>query len=137
MEKIKAALALAITTAHGANVLELEDKSSDLYFKLCLVDRCPNHVIYLRLPANRNSELLFHYALLDDMRACENASAEIKAWKQQNIFRLVRRCKGDFVTSACAYVCDAVRHIEQHRGISGRGFFVKVKTFAEVGAGFL
>lgn len=124
METIKTAFGRAMLESYGEHVLLLEDKTNDVYFKLQLM-RCPEHVIYLRLDG------VFHYALIEDMR--ENTSAELRAWKQQMVFRLVRRCKaGDFVSRACAYVRDAVEHIEQHRGVSGRGMFAKVRTFEEV-----
>ena len=130
MEAIKQEIHTAVTSAHGSCTLQLI--VSDLCICVC-VHQYEDYVLYIR-PDDRQTHFLCHYAHREDLLACVDVSAEMEAWKQQAVLQMPRKVQGGmrhFVKVACDYVKDAVQRMETRRGVSGRGAYVKVKTFEE------
>lgn len=130
MEAVKRAIHESVLAAHGPCTLELSNE--DMGFSIC-VHKHPDFVIYIR-PDDRQTHYLCHYAHRGDLEACADNSAEVEEWRQQEIFQLRRRIKGGlglFSRVACAYVHDAVQRMELYKGVGGRGFYKRVKTFEE------
>ena len=130
MESVKCMLRDSIQTAHGACTLNLS--SGDLCISIC-VHKYPDYVMYIR-PDDRQTHYLCHYAHRGDLEACADVSAEMEAWKQQAILQMPRKVKGGmgvFVSTASDYVRDAVNRMELMKGVGGRGFYKKIKTFEE------
>lgn len=130
MESIKCAIHESIQSTHGECTLNLIDK--DLCISIC-VHKYPDYVIYIR-PDDRQTHFLCHYAHRGDLEACADVSAEMEEWKQQAILQMPRKVEGKlglFSSVALNYVRDALQRIETMKGVSGRGFYKKIKTFAE------
>lgn len=102
-----------------------------LGFAIC-VQKYPDYVIYIQ--PQEPHHVLCHYAHRGDLEACDHDSAEMRTWKQQAILQLTRKIKGgrdQLVRIACEYVHAAVERMHLMREVSGRGCYVKIKTFEE------
>lgn len=130
MEPIKSEIAQHVRATYGPAIVELKDV--DRCIAIC-IQRHPDHVIYIR-PDERETHFLCHYAHREDLQACVSVRAEVEEWKQQSIMQLARRVDGSlrrFVEVAKRYVRDAVARMELMKGVSGRGFYKRVRTFEE------
>ena len=130
METIKNTIHDAVKLAHGPCTLQLSN--ADLCISIC-VHAYSEYVMYIR-PDDRQTHFLCHYAHREDLEACADVSAEMEAWKQQAVLQMPRKVQGglgQFVKVACDYVRDAMQRMEMRKGLSGRGAYVKVKTFEE------
>ena len=130
METIKCAIFDSVQSSHGACTLNLDSK--ELCISVC-VHEYPDYVMYIR-PDERQTYFLCHYAHREDLEACVDVSAEMEAWKQQAVLQMPRKVNGNlrcFVKVACDYVRDAVERMKLRKGLTGRGAYVKIKTFAE------
>ena len=128
MESIKCAIYDSVLSIHGACTLTLSN--DDLCISIC-VHKYPDYVMYIR-PDDRQTHFLCHYANRGDLESCADVSAEMEAWKQQAILQMPRKVKGGmglFVETASVYVRDAVQRMEMMKGVGGRGFYKKIKTF--------
>ena len=130
MESIKSALHTALQTAYGEFTLQmgLEDRG----FSIC-VHKYREHVIYIR-PNDRETQFLCHYAHRDDLERTADDSKERQEWKQQAVFQLARTYAGgmkQYVRVAMQYVASATERMELYKEVSGRGSYVRVRTFAE------
>jgi hypothetical protein len=130
MEPIKSEIAQHVRTTYGPAIVELKDV--DRCIAIC-IERFPDHIIYVR-PDERETHFLCHYVHIEDLQACVSVRAEVEEWKQQSVFQLTRRVDGNlrgFVDVAKRYVRDAVARMELMKGVAGRGFYKKVRTFEE------
>jgi hypothetical protein len=128
METIKCAIFDSISSSHGACTLNL----NDLCISVC-VHEFPDYVMYI-YPDERQTYFMCHYAHREDLQACADVSAEKRAWKEQAVLQMPRKVNGNlrcFVKVACDYVRDAVERMKLRKELTGRGAYVKIKTFAE------
>lgn len=135
MESIKSAIASALLEEFGpGSILELE--TGDRCIKI-LLPVSDDHVVYVR-PDDHERNFLCHYAHVEDLKACEGgASAEIRAWMQQNVAQLPLRIKGSlrkFVPVTMWYVKQAAERIELMKGLDGKRLSPKLETFHEARA---
>ena len=131
MEPIKTALRARLEASYGPTTLVFTE--ADKGFSIC-IHRHPDHVIYIR-PDDRETRFLCHYAHREDLERTADDNAEMQEWKQQAVFQLARSYTGGlskYVDVAERYVAAATERMELYRGVSGRGAYQRVRTFAEV-----
>ena len=130
MEAIKSALHAALLSTYGDFTLEM--RMEDLGFSIC-VHKYREYVIYIR-PDDRETHFACHYAHRDDLERTADNSKEVQEWKQQAVFQLARLYKGGlnrYVEVAMQYVAAATERMELYKEVSGRGTYIRVRTFAE------
>ena len=131
MEPIKIALRASLEALYGPTTLFFTQQ--DKGFAIC-VHRHPEHVIYIR-PDDRETHYLCHYAHREDLERTADDNKEMQEWKQQAVFQLARLYQGGpskYVDVAMRYVASATERMELYKGVSGRGSYTRVRTFAEV-----
>lgn len=119
----------AIKARYGPCVAEIPRTSE--HYALCM-ERFPYHVMYFLY---EREKLVCWYAMAEDLQSCGDESREKQDWKEQEKLQLVRqysmKSTRQIIPRILEYVDDALKNMELRQFVDDRGFYRRVKTFAE------